>query len=77
MVTKAWSAAKETNMMKDEAKDIMYDLYKTTVENLQRQVPKEIRIIKHVIINEDPEEQMCALKDAFIGRHLCSIFLWS
>ncbi|KAI9094484.1 hypothetical protein K1719_026709 [Acacia pycnantha] len=65
MVTKAWSAAKETNMMKDEAKDIMYHLYKITVGNLQRQLPKEIRIIKHVIRIEDPEEQMCALKDAF------------
>ncbi|KAK0577086.1 hypothetical protein LWI29_027661 [Acer saccharum] len=27
MITKAWSAAKESNMVKDEAKDILYHLY--------------------------------------------------
>ncbi|KAF5955396.1 hypothetical protein HYC85_008252 [Camellia sinensis] len=29
MITKAWSAAKESNMMKDEVKDILYHLYTT------------------------------------------------
>ncbi|XP_027335618.1 uncharacterized protein At4g37920 [Abrus precatorius] len=65
MITKAWSAAKETNMVKDEVKDILYHLYITAVGNLQRLVPKEIRIIKYVIRIEDPEEQLSALKDAF------------
>ncbi|KAL1320547.1 hypothetical protein AAHE18_14G063800 [Arachis hypogaea] len=65
MITKAWSAAKESNMMKDEVKDVLYHLYKTAVGNLQRLVPKEIRIIKYLIRIEDPEEQLCALKDAF------------
>ncbi|KAL5157879.1 Uncharacterized protein HKD37_15G042480 [Glycine soja] len=65
MITKAWSAAKELNMMKDEVKDILYHLYKTAVGNLQRLVPKEIRIVKYRIRIEDPEEQLSALKDAF------------
>ncbi|KAJ1414429.1 hypothetical protein SESBI_18969 [Sesbania bispinosa] len=65
MITKAWSAAKESNMMKDEVKDILYHLYKSAVGNLQRLVPKEIRIIKYIIRIEDPEEQLSALKDAF------------
>ncbi|RDX88213.1 putative protein, chloroplastic [Mucuna pruriens] len=65
MITKAWSAAKESNMMKDEVKDILYHLYKTSVGNLQRLVPKEIRIVKYLIRIEDPEEQLSALKDAF------------
>nr|KYP41038.1 hypothetical protein KK1_037604 [Cajanus cajan] len=65
MITKAWSAAKESNMMKDEVKDILYHLYKTAVGNLQRLVPKEIRIVKYLIRIEDPEEQLTALKDAF------------
>ncbi|KAL1346563.1 hypothetical protein HN51_020190 [Arachis hypogaea] len=65
MITKAWSAAKESNMMKDEVKDVLYHLYKTAVGNLQRLVPKEIRIIKYLIRIEDPEEQLCALKDTF------------
>lgn len=33
--------------------------------NLQRQIPKEIRIVKYVIQIEDPEEQLSALNDAF------------
>ncbi|XP_061366922.1 uncharacterized protein At4g37920 [Gastrolobium bilobum] len=65
MITKAWSAAKESNMMKDEVKDILYHLYRTAVGNLQRLVPKEIRIIKYLIKIEDPEEQLSALQDAF------------
>ncbi|KAJ7965655.1 Endoribonuclease E-like protein [Quillaja saponaria] len=65
MITKAWSAAKESNMMKDEVKDVLYHLYKTSIGNLQRLVPKEVRIIKYIIRIEDPEELLCALKDAF------------
>ncbi|KAK8914431.1 hypothetical protein KSP39_PZI023905 [Platanthera zijinensis] len=64
MLTKAWSAAKESNMMKDEVKDVLYHLYKTAVANMQRLVPKEIRIIKHLLTVEDPEELLSALKDA-------------
>ncbi|KAL6970300.1 hypothetical protein U1Q18_029999 [Sarracenia purpurea var. burkii] len=65
MITKAWSAAKESNMMKDEVKDILYHLYMTARGNLQRLMPKEIRILKYLITIEDPEQQLCALKDAF------------
>ncbi|GFP94667.1 uncharacterized protein at4g37920 chloroplastic, partial [Phtheirospermum japonicum] len=65
MITKAWSAAKESNMMKDEAKDVLYHLYKTASGNLQRLVPKEIRILKYLLTIEDPEERMSALNDAF------------
>lgn len=65
MLTKAWSAAKESNMMKDEVKDVLYHLYKTAVGNLQRLMPKEVRILKYLLTIEDPEEQLSALKDAF------------
>ncbi|XP_073134974.1 uncharacterized protein At4g37920 [Henckelia pumila] len=65
MITKAWSAAKESNMMKDEAKDVLYHLYKTARGNLQRLMPKEIRILKYLLTIENPEERMSALKDAF------------
>ncbi|KAL7245744.1 hypothetical protein ACSBR2_000975 [Camellia fascicularis] len=51
MITKAWSAAKESSMMKDE-----------------RLMPKEIRIVKYLLTIEDPEEQLCTLKDAFTPR---------
>lgn len=33
--------------------------------NLQRLVPKEIRILKYLLTIEDPEEQGAALRDAF------------
>lgn len=33
--------------------------------NLQRLMPKEIRIVKYLLTIEDPEERLCALKDAF------------
>ncbi|XP_022152543.1 uncharacterized protein At4g37920, chloroplastic [Momordica charantia] len=65
MITKAWSAAKESNMMKDEVKDILYHLYVTASGNLQRLMPKEIRILKYLLTIEDPEERLSGLKDAF------------
>ncbi|KAJ6398862.1 hypothetical protein OIU77_019595 [Salix suchowensis] len=65
MITKAWSAAKESNMTKDEVKDVLYHLYKTSVANLQRNVPKDIRILKYLLTIEDREEWLCALNDAF------------
>ncbi|XP_039041663.1 uncharacterized protein At4g37920-like isoform X1 [Hibiscus syriacus] len=65
MITKAWSAANESNMTKDEVKDILYHLYMTARGNLQRLLPKEIRIVKYLLTIEDPEERLCALNDAF------------
>ncbi|KAF9608196.1 hypothetical protein IFM89_007818 [Coptis chinensis] len=61
MITKAWSAAKDSNM----AKDILYHLYKSAKGNLQRLMPKEIRILKYLLTIEDPEQRLCSLKDAF------------
>ncbi|KAK4341396.1 hypothetical protein RND71_039897 [Anisodus tanguticus] len=65
MITKAWSAAKESDMTKDEVKDVLYHLYTTARGNLQRLMPKEIRILKYLLTVKDPEERMSALKDAF------------
>ncbi|KAL5213538.1 hypothetical protein ABZP36_024385 [Zizania latifolia] len=65
MLSKAWSAAKGTDITKSEAKDIMFHLYMTAVANLQRQMPKDIRILKHLIMVEDPEERLSSLNDAF------------
>ncbi|OMO94143.1 hypothetical protein COLO4_16507 [Corchorus olitorius] len=80
MITKAWSAAKESNMTKDEAKDILYHLYMTARGNLQRLLPKEIRIVKYLIGIEDHDELMCALNDAFTpgeeleGQHVDNLY---
>ncbi|XP_031273045.1 uncharacterized protein At4g37920 isoform X2 [Pistacia vera] len=65
MITKAWSAAKESDMTKDEVKDILYHLYLTARGNLQRNMPKEVRILKYLLTIEDPAERLCTLKDAF------------
>ncbi|MCH86937.1 hypothetical protein A2U01_0007800, partial [Trifolium medium] len=65
MITKAWAAAKDSNMTKPEVKDILFHLYKTSVANLQRNIPKDVRIVKYLIQIEDPEEQLSALQDAF------------
>ncbi|XP_047323176.1 uncharacterized protein At4g37920-like [Impatiens glandulifera] len=65
MITKAWSAAKESDLTKGEAKDILYHLYMTARGNLQRLMPKEIRILKYLLTVEDPQEQLSALRDAF------------
>lgn len=46
-------------------KDILYHLYVTARGNLQRLMPKEVRILKYLLSIEDPEEQMSALQDAF------------
>lgn len=48
-----------------QVKDILYHLYMTARGNLQRLMPKEIRILKYLLTIEDPDEQLCALKDAF------------
>ncbi|CAM9003755.1 unnamed protein product [Rhodiola kirilowii] len=65
MITKAWSAAKESDMAKDEVKDVLYHLYKTAQGNLQKLMPKEIRIVKYLLTVDDPEEQLSVLNDAF------------
>ncbi|KAJ7523511.1 hypothetical protein O6H91_18G052300 [Diphasiastrum complanatum] len=65
LVTKAWASAKESTMMKEEVKDILYHLYTVARGNLQRLVPKEVRIIRYLLSIEDPKERFAALTDAF------------
>ncbi|KAH7445750.1 hypothetical protein KP509_01G022600 [Ceratopteris richardii] len=65
MITKAWAASKESSMMKEEAKDILYHLYMVARGNMQRLVPKDVRILRHVLTLKDPKEQLAALTEAF------------
>lgn len=65
LITKAWAASKESNMMKEEVKDVMYHLYMQARGNLQRLIPTEVRIIRHLITLEDPREQFASLVAAF------------
>jgi len=43
----------------------LYHLYVTARGNLQRLMPKEVRILKYLLSIEDPQEQISALQDAF------------
>lgn len=43
----------------------MYHLYMIARGNMQRLVPKEVRIMRHVLSLEDPKEQFAALTEAF------------
>ncbi|BBN14703.1 hypothetical protein MPTK1_6g13740 [Marchantia polymorpha subsp. ruderalis] len=65
LITKAWAAAKESTMMKEEVKDIMFHLYNVARGNMQRLVPSEVRIIRHLLAIPDPRERFAAMTDAF------------
>lgn len=48
-----------------QVKDIMYRLYKATKSSLRSIMPKEIKLLKHLLNITDPEERFSALATAF------------
>ncbi|KAJ3692288.1 hypothetical protein LUZ60_012638 [Juncus effusus] len=64
-LSKAWSDAKESTLVEDEAKDIMFDMYMKGLGSIQQMIPKEVRIISYVLTIKDREELLAALNDAF------------
>ncbi|XP_054791484.1 uncharacterized protein At4g37920-like [Prosopis cineraria] len=71
LINSAWAKAKESSTLKNEVKDIMYQLYKTTKSSLRSMAPKEIKLLKHLLNIVDPEERFSALATAFSpgGKH--------
>ncbi|XP_058069511.1 uncharacterized protein At4g37920 isoform X2 [Magnolia sinica] len=65
LINKAWASAKESTTMKNEVKDIMYHLYRTTKSCLRSIAPKEIKLLKYLLNITDPEERFSALATAF------------
>ncbi|XP_058750208.1 uncharacterized protein At4g37920 [Vicia villosa] len=65
LINGAWAKAKESTTMKNEVKEIMYQLYKTTKSSLRTIAPKEIKLLKHLLNIIDPEERFSALAMAF------------
>ncbi|ERN18091.1 hypothetical protein AMTR_s00046p00227230 [Amborella trichopoda] len=65
LINSAWAAAKESTTMKNEVKDIMYHIYKTTKDSLKNLAPKEIKLLKYLLNITDPEERFSALATAF------------
>lgn len=49
----------------EQAKDIMYQLYKATKSSLRSITPKEIKLLKYLLNITDPEERFSALAAAF------------
>ncbi|GAB4847182.1 hypothetical protein Ancab_026192 [Ancistrocladus abbreviatus] len=64
-INTAWASAKESTTMKNEVKEIMYHIYKTTKSSLRSIAPKEIKLLKHLLNITDPEERFSALATAF------------
>lgn len=65
LINSAWAKARDSTTMKDEAKEIMYRLYKTMKSSLRSIAPKEIKLLKHLLNITDPEERFSALASAF------------
>ncbi|XP_061336868.1 uncharacterized protein At4g37920 isoform X2 [Gastrolobium bilobum] len=65
LISSAWAKAKESTTMKNEVKDIMYQLYKATKNSLRSIIPKEIKLLKYLLNIIDPEERFSALATAF------------
>lgn len=64
-MAKAYAGAKESSMVRDEAKDVMAHLYFRAKENMAKNLPDEVRILRHLISIEDPLELRANLDDAF------------
>lgn len=65
LINGAYASARDSATMKNEVKDIMYRLYKTTQSSLRSIVPKEIKLLKYLLNITDPEERFSALATAF------------
>lgn len=61
---KAYGAARDTNMTKDEAKWVAYKLYRHARDHFDRQQPAEKRIIEYIISVSDPQERRNMLDKA-------------
>lgn len=48
-----------------QAKDVMYDLYLDGLDSIEKMIPKDIRILKHLLMLKDPRERLAALNDVF------------
>ncbi|CAN6450806.1 unnamed protein product [Victoria cruziana] len=65
LINRAWATAKESTTMKNEVKEIMYHIYRATKSSLKSIMPKEIKLLKHLLNIIDPEERFSALASAF------------
>ncbi|KAK9806423.1 hypothetical protein WJX73_005207 [Symbiochloris irregularis] len=64
-MAKAYATAKETDVTKEEVKDIMVHLWLQAKKSFARQQPPEVRILKHLLSLEDPAERRAGVASAF------------
>ncbi|GAX73760.1 hypothetical protein CEUSTIGMA_g1211.t1 [Chlamydomonas eustigma] len=64
ITAKAYGAARDTNMTKDEAKWVAYKLYRQARDHFERQQPKEKRILEYLLTIRDPVERTNQLDKA-------------
>lgn len=62
---KAWSAVMPTDMTKEELFDGLKQQYLRAMRQLQTELPKDVRILKHIITLGDREQIFQGLHDAF------------
>ncbi|XP_050208321.1 uncharacterized protein At4g37920 [Mercurialis annua] len=65
LINSAWAAAKDSKTMKNEVKEIMYQIYKATKSSLKSITPKELKLLKYLLNIADPDERFAALATAF------------
>uniref|UniRef100_A0A7I4F0W2 Uncharacterized protein n=1 Tax=Physcomitrium patens TaxID=3218 RepID=A0A7I4F0W2_PHYPA len=66
LLSKAYAASKESTLMKEEAKDVMLQLYNAARGNMSRLVPKEVRILRYLLSINDLAERSAEMRNAFI-----------
>ena len=62
---KAYMSVKESPYVEEEVKDVMAHLYFKMKETMGRQQPKEVRILKHLLVFEDVRDVQNGLEEAF------------
>ena len=48
-----------------QVKELMHHLYLVARGHLQRLIPKEIRMLQHILAIEDPTQRFAALSESF------------
>ena len=72
-MAKAYSGVKETDYTKDDVKETMAHLYMKAKEAAARDSPAEVRILKHLLMIDDPAHRSKELERAFepVRRRCC------
>ncbi|KAL4430000.1 hypothetical protein ABPG77_004370 [Micractinium sp. CCAP 211/92] len=65
MMAKAYAGSKETDITREEVKDIMAHLYFKAKESFAQQAPKEVRILKYLLSVESERDRAELLAQAF------------